>query len=121
MANKNKPSGGKPTAPGADPAAKAAAAAEAKAKVKAEAEAKAAAEAKAKEEAEGAKGKTKTIKVPALSVTSSVEGFRRGGRSWSKVGVVVKLSELNKVQIALIKDEGMLTVEEVEVDEEVAE
>lgn len=63
----------------------------------------------------------KTIKVPALSVTSSREGFRRAGRAWSKEATVVKLSDLNEEQIAQIKGEAMLTVAEVEVEEAVAE
>ena len=59
-------------------------------------------------------------KVPALSVVSSRDGFRRGGRAWSRQETVVKLSELTKQQIAQIKGEPLLTVSEVEVDEEVS-
>lgn len=71
---------------------------------------------------EGAeKTATKIIQVPALSVTSSQEGFRRGGRAWSKAAAVVKLSDLTKDQVKQIKGESMLTVTEVEVDEEVDE
>lgn len=64
----------------------------------------------------------KTVKVPALSVLSSRDGFRRGGRAWGKEATVVKLSDLNKEQIAQIKGEALLTVTEVEipVDEEPA-
>jgi len=62
--------------------------------------------------------KTKTVKVKALSVKSSVDGFRRGGRAWGKDETTVKLSELTKEQIAQIKGESMLSVTEVEVDEE---
>lgn len=65
-------------------------------------------------------GATKTIKVPALSVVSNKEGFRRGGRAWGKEASVVKLSALSKEEIAQIKGEARLTVTEVEVDEEVA-
>lgn len=64
--------------------------------------------------------KTKTVKVKALSVASGREGFRRGGRAWAKGETVVKLSELSKEQIAQIKGEKLLTVAEVEIDEEVA-
>lgn len=85
---------------------------------------KAAAEKKAVEEAAaaaaGAKKGTKIVKVPALSVVSSREGFRRGGRAWSKSETVMKLSELGKEQIKQIKEEAVLTVTEIEVDEEVA-
>jgi len=62
----------------------------------------------------------KTVKVPALSVVSSRDGFRRGGRAWSKEATVVKLSALSREQIAQIKGESLLKVTEVEVDEEAA-
>ncbi len=64
---------------------------------------------------------TNTVKVPALSVVSGREGFRRAGRAWGKEATVVKLSELSKDQIRQIKGEALLTVSEVEIDEEVAE
>jgi hypothetical protein len=100
---------------------------------KAEAE-KAAAEKKAAEEAAAAKAAKKAAeeaaeaaaakktggagnKVPALSVTCSRDGFRRGGRAWPKGETVVKLSDLNDEQIAQIKGEALLTVAEIEVDE----
>jgi len=63
---------------------------------------------------------TQIVQVPALSVTSSRDGFRRAGRVWGKEESVVKLSELSDEQIAQIKGEAMLTVTEIEVDEEVA-
>lgn len=66
-------------------------------------------------------GATKIIQVPALSVIASRAGFRRGGFAWGKEATVVKLSELSDEQIELIKGEGLLSVTEVEVDEEVAE
>ncbi len=95
------------------------------AKAEAEAEkvaAKAVAEKAAADAAAAAKqaASTKVIKVPALSITSSRDGFRRAGRSWSKEATVVKLSELSKEQIAHIKGEALLTVTEVEIDEEVS-
>lgn len=64
---------------------------------------------------------SKIVKVPALSVTCSREGFRRGGRVWGKEESVVKLSDLSDEQIAQIKGEALLTIAEVEVDEEVVE
>lgn len=87
------------------------------------AEAKAAAEAKAKADqaAAAAKAAGKTVKVPALSVVSGREGFRRAGRAWSKEATVVKLSELTTEQIAQIKGEALLTVTAIEIDEEAAE
>jgi hypothetical protein len=66
-----------------------------------------------------AKAETKAPakKVPALKVSSLREGFRRGGRAWTKEAQVVKLSELTKDQIAQIKGEPMLAVVETETDE----
>lgn len=61
------------------------------------------------------------IKVPALSVESKQEGFRRTDRAWSKTATIVKLSELSDEEIKAIKEEPMLVVTEIEVDEEVAE
>lgn len=63
---------------------------------------------------------TNTVQVPALSVVSGREGFRRAGRAWGKEATVIKLSELSKEQIKQIKGEALLTVSEVEVDEVVA-
>lgn len=60
------------------------------------------------------------IKAPALSVVASRDGFRRAGRAWSREATVVKLSELSDEQIEQIEGEALLTVTEVEVDEEVA-
>ena len=77
-----------------------------------------AAAAKAAAAAQNAAGKT--VKVPALSVVSGREGFRRAGRAWGKEVTVVKLSELSKEQIKQIKGEALLDITEVEVDEEVA-
>lgn len=53
--------------------------------------------------------------VPALSVQSAREGFRRAGRAWSKEATVVVLSELSEEQIDQIKNETVLTVTEVEI------
>lgn len=63
---------------------------------------------------------TNTVKVPALSVVSGREGFRRAGHIWGKEASVVKLSDLTDEQIAQIKGDALLTVTEVEVDDEVA-
>lgn len=70
--------------------------------------------------AKGAVG-VRAVKVPALSVVSGRDGFRRGGCAWSKEGRIVKLSDLTREQIKQIKGEAMLTVTETEIDEEVAE
>ena len=63
----------------------------------------------------------KVNKVPALSVVSKHEGFRRTDRAWSTSPTVVKLSELSEDEIKAIKEEKMLIVTEVEVDEESAD
>lgn len=91
-------------------------------KIKA-AEARAAAVKAAADKAPGENktGAAKIVKVPALSVVASRAGFRRGGFAWGKEATVVKLSDLSDVQIAQIEGEDLLTVTEVEVDEEVAE
>jgi len=90
------------------------------AKENAGAAAKAAAEKTATAKAAAAQNAAgKTVKVPALSVVSSREGFRRAGRAWGKEATVVKLSELSKEQIKQIKGEALLTVTEIEVDEEI--
>jgi hypothetical protein len=61
------------------------------------------------------------IKVPALRVVSKHDGFRRTDRAWSKEATTVKLSELSEEDIKAIKEEPMLVVTEVEIDEEIAE
>lgn len=78
---------------------------------------KAATEKAAAENKAGSATKTKIVQVTALSVVSSREGFRRGGRVWGKEAQVVKLSELTKEQVEQIKGESLLVVTEVEVDE----
>jgi len=66
-------------------------------------------------------GGTTTVKVPAFSIVAVRDGFRRAGLAWGKTATVVKLSELSDEQITQIEGEDLLTVTEVEVDEEVAE
>lgn len=84
---------------------------------KAEAEKAAAEKAAAEAATTDEQNSGSVTKVPALSVVSSREGFRRGGRAWGKDEVVVKLSELTDEQIAQLKGESLLTVTEIEVDE----
>ncbi len=105
MSSNNKPKTGAGKA-GADEAAAKKAAAEAEAKKAAE---EAAAAAAAQSDKPGQK-------VPALRVISKRDGFRRGGRAWSKEETTVKLSELSDEQVSQIKGESMLEVEEVEID-----
>lgn len=60
----------------------------------------------------------KVKKVPALSVVSQHEGFRRTDRAWSKTPTIVKISDLSEDEIKQIKGEPMLIVTEIKVDEE---
>lgn len=60
-------------------------------------------------------------KVKGLSITSSREGFRRAGYAFGKEATLIKLADLNKKQIELLKGEGYLAVSEVEFDEEIVE
>ena len=57
----------------------------------------------------------KSKPVPGLRVRALVDGFRRAGRAWSVEAVDVPLSDLNKTQIALLRDEPQLVVEDVEL------
>lgn len=79
-------------------------------------EAAAAAEAakKAEEEAAAAEAAKKaTVKLVGFNVTAKQEGFRRAGRAWSKTETFVPLEELTEEQIAQLKSESMLDVEEI--------
>lgn len=60
-------------------------------------------------------GKKKNKKVPGLKVTSKKDGFRRGGRDWNGT-TEVRTDEFTKVQLAQLKSEPMLVVEEIEVE-----
>jgi hypothetical protein len=58
-----------------------------------------------------------SVKKPkALSVVSVNENFRRAGYSFGRKATIIPLSELNKEQVELIKDEPMLVVSEVDID-----
>jgi len=65
--------------------------------------------------------KPKTKKVPGLRVRALVDGFRRGGRAWNVGPVDVPLADLNKTQIALLRDEPQLVVEDIEIEVAAAE
>lgn len=49
----------------------------------------------------------------SLRITSAREGFRRAGWKWSSQPTTVPLTEFTAEQIAMLKAEPMLTVEEV--------
>jgi hypothetical protein len=53
-----------------------------------------------------------------LKVTSSQAGFRRAGRAWNTTPTVIALSELTEDQVKLLKDEPMLSVELVDLEDQ---
>lgn len=61
---------------------------------------------------------TKAVKVTALSVTSSREGFRRAGYVFGKEKVTIVLSDLSKEQVRQINDDPQLTITEIEIEAE---
>ena len=58
----------------------------------------------------------KMKKVPGLRVSSRPETFRRGGRVWTREAQEVPLSELGKDAIKAIKDEPLLSVQEITIE-----
>lgn len=48
-----------------------------------------------------------------LRITAAREGFRRAGRAWSKQPTEIPLAGLSDADVAALKAEPMLTVEEV--------
>lgn len=60
--------------------------------------------------------KTPPKMVTALRITSLREGFRRAGHAWSVSPTIVYPGGLSKDEIALLKKETMLLVEEVKVE-----
>ena len=52
---------------------------------------------------------------PALRVTSKQAGFRRAGRAWPASPVTVPLAEFDDQQVAALRAEPMLVVEDVEL------
>lgn len=58
--------------------------------------------------------------VKGLRVTAKAGGFRRAGRAWPGTAVDVPLTDLSKDQIALIRAEPMLVVEDVDIAVEVS-
>jgi len=54
-------------------------------------------------------------KVKAIRVTARHEGFRRGGRAWSGT-TTVPVADFSKQQLAQIRAESLLNVEDVTID-----
>lgn len=57
----------------------------------------------------------KPAKAPALRIAAKTPGFRRAGRAWHGV-TDVPVSELSPAQVAALRNEPMLTVEDVEIE-----
>ncbi|EAU53531.1 HI1506-related protein [Mariprofundus ferrooxydans] len=68
-----------------------------------------------KADAEKAAAEKAGKKAPALSITSSVEGFRRAGHAFGSKETIIKLSDLSDEQIAALKAEPKLAVTETTV------
>lgn len=49
----------------------------------------------------------------AIRVTSAREGFRRAGRPWSAQPITVPVAEFTAEQLAQLRAEPMLTVEDI--------
>lgn len=48
-----------------------------------------------------------------IQVISAVDGFRRGGRAWSRTPAIVDTAEISAAQLAQLRAEPLLTVTEV--------
>lgn len=53
--------------------------------------------------------------IDGLEVSSTRDGFRRAGLSWSKKPTVVALADLTEDQVAMLKADPVLKVREVEM------
>lgn len=63
-----------------------------------------------------AEQKPKTKKVPGLRVRALTDGFRRAGRAWTKEPQDVLAGDFTKAQIASLKDDINIVVEDIEID-----
>lgn len=59
----------------------------------------------------------KTKKVPGLRITTRRDGFRRAGRIWHGT-TEVPADEFSKDELKMLKDERLLTIEEIELEVE---
>ena len=60
--------------------------------------------------------KTTIKSIPGLRVRALTDGFRRAGRAWSVEPVDVPLADLVPAQVAQLRHEPMLVVEDIEID-----
>ncbi|HJW81952.1 MAG TPA: HI1506-related protein [Acidiferrobacterales bacterium] len=63
-----------------------------------------------------AKKEPNTKKLPGLRIKTKSGTFRRAGLTFSEQPVEKLLSELSKEQVAALKDEPLLSVEQIEID-----
>ena len=74
-----------------------------------------------KPDAAPAAGSSVPTKAPALEIVCERGSFRRAGMVFGKQPAIIKRSHLTKTQIEQLKAEPLLTVTEVEIDEEAAD
>ncbi|MYM80540.1 hypothetical protein GTP44_01015 [Duganella sp. FT50W] len=53
--------------------------------------------------------------IPGLEVSSTVDGYRRGGRAWTKAPTIVALSELTEGQVEQLEWDINIRVTEVDI------
>ncbi|BBL70332.1 HI1506-related protein [Methylogaea oryzae] len=58
-------------------------------------------------------------KAPGLRVTAKREGFRRAGWNWSTAPIELPAANFSKEEIAALRAEPMLVVEDIEIAAEV--
>lgn len=57
-----------------------------------------------------ADAKLRDLVIESVTVTSEVEGFRRGGRAWSRTPITIPFDELSEEQIIALEKEPLLQV-----------
>lgn len=57
----------------------------------------------------------KTNKIPGLRITAQQDGFRRAGRAWHGV-TELPAAKLNKKQLAVLKADPKIVVEEIDIE-----
>lgn len=60
--------------------------------------------------------KPKTRKVAGLRISAKAASFRRAGRPWGTAPTDVLVSDFTKTQIAQLRDEPQLVVEDIEIE-----
>ena len=60
--------------------------------------------------------KSRAGKIPGLRIRALVDGFRRAGRAWGAEPVDAPLAEFTSAQVAQLRAEPLLAVEDIEID-----